>query len=129
MSSLLSLLKSPAATEDGNFPTGKSVFELKPPAPFPNSTETEPPSCASMTFATARSGLLSPLKSPDVMAVDLTLVAWTAGSAKLGVAQPTATALATCAGAVAAQAKSVSARHAATSFSLFRRVLSVEEGI
>ena len=39
-SGLLSLLKSPTATERGPRPTGKLVAEPKPPLPSPSSTDT-----------------------------------------------------------------------------------------
>ena len=46
-------------------PAAKSVFGPKPPAPFPNSTETEAP----LKFVTATSGWPSPLKSAIAIAL------------------------------------------------------------
>ena len=59
-----SALKSPLAIARGCVPTPKLVAALKFPVPSPNSIDTlfEPPS-----LLVAKSGLLSPLKSPKAM--------------------------------------------------------------
>ena len=62
-SGLLSPLKSPTASKNGLVPpvaNGEPEAGLRPPVPSPSSTETSPP----FSLVTARSGLLSPLKSP-----------------------------------------------------------------
>src|SRR2546425_13339951 len=88
-SSLPSRFRSPTVTDRGNLPVAKSCLAAKlgmaaPAAVVLSSTDT----VLELEFATARSSLPSPFRSPTVTDAGLAPVAKSCLAAKLGVAAP-----------------------------------------